>query len=74
MGSITGNGLAPGFVDTDMTAVMPEPVRQKLVARVPLRRIAQPDEMAGPALFLLGPGASYVTGHILVADGGERAR
>jgi len=68
------NGLAPGFVDTDMTAEMDEGTRERLVKRIPLRRSATPDEMAGPAIFLCGPMASYVTGHLLVADGGERAR
>jgi NAD(P)-dependent dehydrogenase (short-subunit alcohol dehydrogenase family) len=68
------NGLAPGLVETDMTAEMTKEVRDKLVSRIPLRRAATPDEMVGPALFLLGDGASYVTGHVLVADGGERAR
>ncbi len=68
------NGLAPGFVDTDMTAELAPPLRDKLLSRVPLRRAARPDEMAGPALFLCSEAASYVTGHVLVADGGERAR
>ncbi len=68
------NGLAPGFVDTDMTAGLPGPLRDKLLSRVPLRRAARPEEMAGPALFLCSDAASYVTGHVLVADGGERAR
>lgn len=68
------NGLAPGFVDTDMTADLPPTLRQKLLSRVPLRRAARPEEMAGPALFLCSEAASYVTGHVLVADGGERAR
>ncbi|MAQ18295.1 MAG: gluconate 5-dehydrogenase [Sandaracinus sp.] len=68
------NGLAPGFVETAMTAEVGEPVKEKLLSRVPLRRAAEPDEMAGPALLLCSPAGSYVTGHILVADGGERAR
>ncbi len=68
------NGLAPGTVATEMTAPLPEAVRDKLLERVPLRRVATVDEMAGPALFLCSDAASYITGHVLVADGGERAR
>ncbi|MBX3250188.1 MAG: SDR family oxidoreductase [Myxococcales bacterium] len=68
------NGLAPGFVETDMTADLPDAAKAKMLARVPLRRAARADEMAGPALFLCSDAASYVTGHTLVADGGERAR
>ncbi|HJK94149.1 MAG TPA: SDR family oxidoreductase [Polyangiaceae bacterium LLY-WYZ-15_(1-7)] len=68
------NGLAPGFVATDMTAELDERVKAKLVGRVPLRREAQASEMAGPAVFLCSDAASYVTGHVLFADGGERAR
>ncbi len=68
------NGLAPGFIDTDMTSEMPGGVRDKLLSRVPMRRAGTPEEMAGPAVFLLSDAAAYVTGHTLVADGGERAR
>lgn len=68
------NGLAPGFVDTAMTEELDPAVKDKLLKRVPMRRDAQPIEMAGPALFLCSEAASYVTGHVLVADGGERAR
>lgn len=68
------NGLAPGFVDTAMTEELDPAVKDKLLKRVPMRRDARPDEMAGPALFLCSEAASYVTGHVLVADGGERAR
>ncbi|MEM9070541.1 MAG: SDR family oxidoreductase [Myxococcota bacterium] len=68
------NGLAPGFVDTAMTADLDEAVKAKLVSRVPMRRMAEAREMAGPALFLCSDAASYVTGHVLVADGGETAR
>jgi len=68
------NGLAPGLVDTDMTAELPDVVREKLLRRIPLRRAATPDEIAAAAVFLCAPAASYVTGEILVADGGERAR
>ena len=68
------NGLAPGFVDTAMTEELDPDVKAKLLSRVPMRRDARPEEMAGPALFLCSDAASYVTGHVLVADGGERAR
>jgi 3-oxoacyl-[acyl-carrier protein] reductase len=57
-----------------MTSEMDEETRERLVKRIPLRRSATPEEMAGPALFLCSPMASYVTGHMIVADGGERAR
>ncbi len=68
------NGLAPGFVATDMTKDLGDKVLDKLLSKVPMRRAATPSEMAGPALFLCSDDASYVTGHVLVADGGERAR
>jgi gluconate 5-dehydrogenase len=68
------NGLAPGLVDTDMTSELSEGAWEKLVKRIPMRRAAQPSEMAGPALLLCSDAATYMTGQILVADGGERAR
>lgn len=72
--NIRVNGLAPGLVDTDMTAGLPAQAREKMVSRIPLRRPATPEEMAGPALFLTSDAASYVTGQVLAADGGERVR
>ncbi|MEM9189795.1 MAG: glucose 1-dehydrogenase [Myxococcota bacterium] len=68
------NALAPGFVETAMTADLDEGARAKLLRKVPLRRAASPEEMAAAALFLCTPAASYITGQTLVADGGERAR
>lgn len=68
------NGLAPGFVETAMTAEVAPAIKEKLIGRVPMRRGARPEEMAGPALLLCSDAASYVTGQILAADGGERAR
>lgn len=66
------NGLAPGLVDTKLTKVTTGN-RQRLLGaleRIPQRRTGTPDEMAGVALFLASPLASYVTGHTIVADGG----
>ncbi len=68
------NGLAPGFVETDMTSDLDPAMKDKMIRKIPLRRSAAPEEMAGPALFLASKSASYITGQTLIADGGERAR
>ena len=74
--SIRVNALAPGLVDTDMTAPLLEDpgMRERMIKSVPMRRPGTPDEMVGAAVFLCSPAASYVTGHVLVVDGGVRAR
>lgn len=68
--NILVNAIAPGFVDTDMTAVLGEEFRQKLMEQIPLGRIATPQEIADVALFLASPAASYMTGQCLSVDGG----
>jgi 3-oxoacyl-[acyl-carrier protein] reductase len=67
---ITANAIAPGFIETDMTAVLPEAMRQELLGRIPLARLGQVEDVAAAAVFLAGPGARYITGQVLVVDGG----
>ncbi len=67
---ITVNVLAPGFVETDMTAGLNEELRAQLLKSIPLNRFGQVDDIAQAALFLAGSGARYVTGQVLTVDGG----
>jgi 3-oxoacyl-[acyl-carrier protein] reductase len=67
---ITVNALAPGFIETDMTSVLGQPLRDELLKKVPLNRFGQPDDIAHAALYLASPGAAYVTGQVLTVDGG----
>ena len=67
---ITSNVIAPGYVETDMTAGFAEDRREELLRSVPLGRPASADEIAAVIAFLAGEGASYVTGAVLPVDGG----
>ncbi len=67
---ITVNVVAPGFIDTDMTSVLKEEVRQGALAQVPLARFGKPEDIAAAVTYLVGPGATYVTGQVLAIDGG----
>jgi len=67
---ITVNVVAPGFVETDMTAVISEARRTEILGSVPLGRLAAPEEVAGVVGFLAGPAGAYVTGAVLPVDGG----
>jgi 3-oxoacyl-[acyl-carrier protein] reductase len=67
---ITVNVLTPGFVNTDMTAELPEERRAEIVSIVPLGRYAEPDEIATVVEFLVGDGAGYITGAVIPIDGG----
>jgi 3-oxoacyl-[acyl-carrier protein] reductase len=68
--SITANVIAPGFIDTDMTAAMTQARRDEVLANVPLTRYGRADEIAGAALYLASDAAAYVTGAVLPVDGG----
>jgi NAD(P)-dependent dehydrogenase (short-subunit alcohol dehydrogenase family) len=68
--SITANVVAPGFVDTDMTAVLPEDRKKQILDTIPLGRYAAPEEVAGVVTWLAGEHAAYVTGAVIPVDGG----
>ena len=67
---ITVNVVAPGFIETDMTAVLNEEIRKGALAQIPLARFGQPEDIAAAVGFLSGPSASYITGQVLAVDGG----
>ena len=67
---ITTNVVAPGFVETDMTAVLTEEQRAAIRTQVPLQRYATPEEVASAVTWLAGDGAAYVTGAVIPVDGG----
>ncbi|ETI57994.1 3-oxoacyl-ACP reductase FabG [Marinomonas profundimaris] len=67
---ITVNCVAPGFIETDMTKVLPEEHKAKLVSKVPASRLGQPEEIAAAVAFLASNGAGYITGETLHVNGG----
>ena len=67
---ITCNAIAPGFITTDMTSVLAEDLKAELLKRIPLNSFGEAEDIAQAALYLAGPGGRYVTGQVLVVDGG----
>lgn len=67
---ITCNAIAPGFIETDMTAALDEKMRFALLQQIPLNSFGKAEDIAQAALYLAGPGGRYVTGQVLTVDGG----
>jgi len=67
---VTCNAIAPGFIDTDMTAVLDEKIKEAILKQIPLGALGQGEDIAHAALYLAGPGGRYVTGQVLTVDGG----
>lgn len=67
---ITANVLAPGFIETDMTAGLKEDLKAEVLKQIPLGALGQPDDIASAAAFLASPAARYITGQVLAVDGG----
>lgn len=67
---ITANCVAPGYIETDMTSALPEDARKALLDSIALGRLGQPEDIAGAVLYLASDLAAYVTGQVLVVDGG----
>lgn len=70
---ITVNVVAPGFITTDMTDVLPEKVKAEVKERIPVRRLGNPEDIADLVCYLAGPAASYITGQVIAVDGGMTA-
>ena len=68
---ITVNTVTPGFISTDMTAAVPADALAKVVARIPVRRLGQPDEVARVVEFLADPESGYITGQVYPVNGGS---
>ena len=67
---ITVNCVAPGFIETDMTAKLPEDIKTQMLARVPLGRLGNVNEIAATVAFLASPNAAYISGETIHVNGG----
>jgi NAD(P)-dependent dehydrogenase (short-subunit alcohol dehydrogenase family) len=67
---ITVNSVTPGYITTDMTAAVPDAARQKIIERIPVGRLGEPDDVARVVEFLADPDSSYITGQVYAVNGG----
>jgi len=67
---VRANAVAPGFIETDMTGQLSGDVREAMLERIPLGRMGSPADVAGVVRFLVGPAGAYITGQVIVVDGG----
>ncbi|MFO0907244.1 MAG: 3-oxoacyl-[acyl-carrier-protein] reductase [Isosphaeraceae bacterium] len=67
---VTVNAVAPGFITTDMTDVLPEKIKAEVKERIPVKRLGVPEDIADLVCYLSGPGAGYLTGQTIAVDGG----
>ena len=67
---VTVNAVAPGFIKTDMTSVLPDKVKEGVLQLIPVQRMGEPEEVAAAIAFLASPAAGYINGQVLVVDGG----
>ena len=68
--NITANAVAPGFIDTDMTKVLPDKIKQGVKQVIPCQKMGEPQDVAAAVVFLASPAARYIVGQVLVVDGG----
>ena len=68
--NITVNAVTPGFIETDMTAVLSEELKAKMLEHIPLKRMGKAEDIAAAVVFLASEGANYITGHVLSVNGG----
>ncbi len=69
---ITANAVAPGFIDTDMTATMTDKAKEAVTAAIPIGRVGRPEDISGAVTYLVSDDAAYITGQVLGVDGGFR--
>ena len=70
---ITVNAIAPGFIESDMTAALGDAILDEVQKRIPAKRLGKPEDIANATLFLAAPASAYITGQLLVVDGGMTA-